>query len=91
MLRAPAQVNGHFAANLDPLGLSERELPTVMDPKLYGFSESDMDRECAPQLSCWPLQPHMHPHTAKPPCSIIELPSCCTILGQHRTACWHID
>ena len=41
------QVNGHFAADLDPLGLYQRELPTVMDPKLYGFSETDMDRECA--------------------------------------------
>jgi 2-oxoglutarate dehydrogenase complex dehydrogenase (E1) component-like enzyme len=41
-----AQVNGHFAAKLDPLGLYQRELPTVMDPKLYGFTEADMDREC---------------------------------------------
>jgi 2-oxoglutarate dehydrogenase complex dehydrogenase (E1) component-like enzyme len=46
-LHGRVQVNGHFAAKLDPLGLSDRELPTVMDPKLYGFSESDMDRECA--------------------------------------------
>lgn len=42
------QVNGHFAAKLDPLGLTNPPVPTVMDPKLYGFSDADMERECAP-------------------------------------------
>jgi hypothetical protein len=41
-------VNGHFAANLDPLNLWKRELPLVMDPELYGFTNADMDRECVP-------------------------------------------
>ena len=47
------QVNGHFAANLDPLGLWDRgQIPEVLDPALYGFKEEDMDRECAFQF-CW--------------------------------------
>lgn len=45
---AQTQVNGHFAANLDPLNLWKRELPPVMDPELYGFTNADMDRECVP-------------------------------------------
>jgi 2-oxoglutarate dehydrogenase complex dehydrogenase (E1) component-like enzyme len=40
-----AQVNGHFAAQLDPLGLDKRPLHTELDPATYGFSEADMDRE----------------------------------------------
>ena len=44
MIRA-YRVRGHLKANLDPLGL---EVPTEhpeLDPKTYGFSEKDMDRE----------------------------------------------
>lgn len=45
------QVNGHFAANLDPLGLWDRgQIPQVLDPALYGFKEEDMDRECASHI-----------------------------------------
>ena len=40
------QVLGHFAANLDPLGLDHRPVPPQLDPAYYGFQESDMDREC---------------------------------------------
>lgn len=40
-----AQVNGHFAANLDPLGLDTRPLPTELDPAFYGFTDKDLDRE----------------------------------------------
>lgn len=41
------QVSGHFAAQLDPLNLWERPHPAVLQPQTYGFSESDLDRECA--------------------------------------------
>lgn len=39
------QVNGHFIAKLDPLGIEQRPIPPELDPALYGFSEKDMDRE----------------------------------------------
>ena len=39
------QVSGHYASNLDPLGLWQREENVTLDPKLYGFTEDDMDRE----------------------------------------------
>jgi 2-oxoglutarate dehydrogenase complex dehydrogenase (E1) component-like enzyme len=38
-------------ANLDPLGLDKRPMPIELDPALYGFSEKDLDRECAPVSS----------------------------------------
>ncbi|GBF89902.1 hypothetical protein Rsub_02606 [Raphidocelis subcapitata] len=44
MVRA-YQVNGHFAASLDPLGLDQRPHNPELDPASYGFSEADMDRE----------------------------------------------
>jgi 2-oxoglutarate dehydrogenase complex dehydrogenase (E1) component-like enzyme len=44
-------VEGHFAANLDPLGIWDRPTPPVLNPELYGFSEMDMDREYASHLS----------------------------------------
>ncbi len=40
-----AQVNGHYIAKLDPLGLDQRPMPVELDIALYGFSEKDMDRE----------------------------------------------
>ncbi|XP_020582994.1 2-oxoglutarate dehydrogenase, mitochondrial-like [Phalaenopsis equestris] len=39
------QVYGHMKANLDPLGLEQREIPEDIDPALYGFTEADLDRE----------------------------------------------
>ncbi|RID45120.1 hypothetical protein BRARA_I01869 [Brassica rapa] len=39
------QVNGHMKANLDPLGLEQREIPEDLDLALYGFTEADLDRE----------------------------------------------
>ena len=39
------QVNGHFMADLDPLGLDRRPMPIELDPALYGFSDKDLDRE----------------------------------------------
>lgn len=39
------QVNGHFMAQLDPLGIDVRPVPVELDPALYGFSDKDLDRE----------------------------------------------
>ena len=39
------QVNGHYIAKLDPLGLDQRPMPVELDLALYGFSDKDMDRE----------------------------------------------
>ncbi|XP_074313299.1 uncharacterized protein LOC141648496 [Silene latifolia] len=39
------QVNGHFKAKLDPLGLDRRPSPVDLNLELYGFSEADLDRE----------------------------------------------
>lgn len=40
-------MNGHSLANLDPLGLDNRPAPIELDPALYGFTEADLDKECA--------------------------------------------
>jgi len=44
MIRA-YRMRGHLAANLDPLGLAEREDASELDPASYGFAESDYARE----------------------------------------------
>jgi 2-oxoglutarate dehydrogenase E1 component len=38
------RVRGHLAANLDPLGLSKREMPEDLRTDYYGFSDADIDR-----------------------------------------------
>ena len=38
------RIRGHLAADLDPLGMRETSNQPELDPKSYGFSESDMDR-----------------------------------------------
>ncbi len=38
------RVRGHLAANLDPLGLSKREMPDDLKTEYYGFSDADIDR-----------------------------------------------
>jgi len=38
------RVRGHLAANLDPLGLSARELPEDLTPEYHGFTGEDLDR-----------------------------------------------
>ena len=45
MLIRTYRVRGHLAANLDPLGLSKRELPADLTPEYHGFNEGDLDRE----------------------------------------------
>src|SRR3954452_22975900 len=44
MLISPYRVRGHLAANLDPLGLTRREVPADLTPAYHGFSEADLDR-----------------------------------------------
>ncbi len=39
------RVRGHLAANLDPLGLSKREMPEDLKTEYHGFSDADIDRE----------------------------------------------
>jgi len=38
------RIRGHLAADLDPLGLTDRSNHPELDPKSYGFTEADMDR-----------------------------------------------
>ena len=45
MLIRTYRVRGHLAANLDPLGLTKRELPADLTPEYHGFKEDDLDRE----------------------------------------------
>ncbi|MCE7795681.1 2-oxoglutarate dehydrogenase E1 component [Sphingobium sufflavum] len=44
MLIRTYRVRGHLAANLDPLGLTQRELPADLTPEYHGFSGADIDR-----------------------------------------------
>lgn len=39
------RVRGHLEASLDPLGIVERAKHPELDPKTYGFSESDFNHE----------------------------------------------
>ena len=38
------RVRGHLAANLDPLGLSKREMPADLKTEYHGFCDTDIDR-----------------------------------------------
>ncbi len=38
------RIRGHLAADLDPLGLRDTSNHPELDPRSYGFAESDMDR-----------------------------------------------
>jgi len=38
------RIRGHLAADLDPLGMTDRSNQPELDPKSYGFTEADMDR-----------------------------------------------
>ena len=44
MLIRTYRVRGHLAANLDPLGLSKRELPADLTPEYHGFTGADLDK-----------------------------------------------
>ena len=43
MLIRTYRVRGHLAADLDPLGLSHRELPADLTPEFHGFTASELD------------------------------------------------
>jgi 2-oxoglutarate dehydrogenase E1 component len=45
MLIRVYRVRGHLNAKLDPLGLMQNKLHPELDPKSYGFSEQDYNRE----------------------------------------------
>jgi 2-oxoglutarate dehydrogenase E1 component len=44
MLIRAYRIRGHLAADLDPLGLRDEVDHPELDPKSYGFDDSDMDR-----------------------------------------------
>jgi 2-oxoglutarate dehydrogenase E1 component len=45
MLIRAYRVRGHLEANLDPLELKPRHKHSELDPRSYGFTDADMDRE----------------------------------------------
>jgi len=44
MLIRAYRVMGHLAADLDPLGLTERKVHKELRPETYGFTDADLDR-----------------------------------------------
>jgi 2-oxoglutarate dehydrogenase E1 component len=45
MLIRAYRARGHFHANLDPLGLEPQKNEEELDPRAYGFSDADLDRQ----------------------------------------------
>src|SRR5579864_4984573 len=45
MLIRAYRIRGHFHAKLDPLGIQQEPSEVELDPKSYGFAESDLDRK----------------------------------------------
>ncbi|MFC4296401.1 2-oxoglutarate dehydrogenase E1 component [Novosphingobium tardum] len=45
MLIRTYRVRGHLAANLDPLGLTQRELPADLTPEYHGFTGAALDKK----------------------------------------------
>jgi 2-oxoglutarate dehydrogenase E1 component len=45
MLIRTFRVRGHLGADLDPLGLSQRELPADLTPEYHGFTGAALDRK----------------------------------------------
>src|SRR3546814_19482552 len=48
MLIRTYRVRGHLAANLDPLGLSEHEMPDDLRIDYHGFAASELDEKIYP-------------------------------------------
>ncbi len=44
MLIRAYRIRGHLAADLDPLGMRKASTHPELDPKTYGFTDTDMDR-----------------------------------------------
>ena len=44
MLIRTYRVRGHLAADLDPLGLTRRDMPADLTPAYHDFGEADLDR-----------------------------------------------
>ncbi|MEI6096771.1 MAG: 2-oxoglutarate dehydrogenase E1 component [Alphaproteobacteria bacterium] len=44
MLIRAHRIRGHLAADLDPLGITQRGTQPELEPASYGFAEADMDR-----------------------------------------------
>src|SRR4051794_34312233 len=44
MLIRTYRVRGHLAADLDPLGLTRRDVPADLTPEYHGFTPADLDR-----------------------------------------------
>jgi len=44
MLIRAYRIRGHLVADLDPLGMREKNPHPELDPKSYGFAEADLDR-----------------------------------------------
>jgi 2-oxoglutarate dehydrogenase E1 component len=44
MLIRTYRVRGHLAADLDPLGLTRRDVPADLTPEFHGFTQADLDR-----------------------------------------------
>ncbi len=44
MLIRAYRVLGHFAADLDPLGLADKRIHKELEPETYGFTDADLDR-----------------------------------------------
>ncbi len=44
MLIRTYRVRGHLAADLDPLGLTRRDVPADLTPAYHNFGEADLDR-----------------------------------------------
>ena len=45
MLIRAYRIRGHLVANLDPLGMRDEEPHPELDPRSYGFTNDDMDRQ----------------------------------------------
>ncbi|MFN3475353.1 MAG: 2-oxoglutarate dehydrogenase E1 component, partial [Blastomonas sp.] len=45
MLIRTYRVRGHLAADLDPLGLSQQDIPADLTPEYHGFTAAEMDEE----------------------------------------------